>query len=43
MLNIMAVRWSKTEPGVATRLGVGVIDELEWIKAERTWSLVVLG
>jgi hypothetical protein len=41
-LNLLIIEWSESEENVARRIGCYRIIEEDWIKAERTWRLVVL-
>lgn len=41
-LNVMLVRWDDEKSGLASRVTVGVIDELAWVEADPQWILVTL-
>lgn len=46
-LNLLAVVWGDEEiegmGRVAKRIGTDIINERDWVEAERGWKLVVLG
>ncbi|CZR52871.1 uncharacterized protein PAC_02748 [Phialocephala subalpina] len=41
-LNLLVVLWNEKEEGVSRRIGMAVIEEKDWVAAEREWKLVVL-
>lgn len=41
-LNLLIITWSDTEESVAKRIGSAVINEDDWIAADRDWKRVIL-
>ena len=41
-LNFLILKFSKTEPDVAQRIGSAIIVEQDWIAADREWRRIIL-